>query len=88
MAKKNFSLVEASRITGLERTRIIGFIQREWICPTDENPEVLDEEDVARLQLIHELLEDFGANEEAVPVILHLLDQLYRLREQLRRLRE
>lgn len=41
---------------------------------------LLDEEDLARAKLIRELQEVFGVNDEAIPIILHLLDQLYFLK--------
>ena len=36
--------------------------------------------DLARARLIKDLKVDFGANDEGVTIILHLLDQLYGLR--------
>jgi chaperone modulatory protein CbpM len=80
--KKVFSLVETANFTGLDKEEIGGWIAKEWVTPTLGN--ALDEEDIARLQLIHQLLYDFGSNEEAIPLILHLVDQLYYLRNQLR----
>lgn len=40
---------------------------------------LLDEEDIARARLIWELQKEFGVNDEAVPIILHLIDQLNRI---------
>jgi chaperone modulatory protein CbpM len=42
--------------------------------------------DVARLALIRDLRHEYGVNEEALPVILRLLDQLYDQRRQVRQL--
>ena len=39
-----------------------------------------DEIDVARLRLIAELRRDLAVNDEAVPLILHLIDELHLLR--------
>jgi chaperone modulatory protein CbpM len=36
--------------------------------------------DLARAQLIRDLREDLGVNDEGVAVILHLLDQMHGLR--------
>jgi chaperone modulatory protein CbpM len=44
--------------------------------------------DVARAQLIWELRSDMQVNEEALPIVLSLLDQLYDLRRQLRAISE
>jgi chaperone modulatory protein CbpM len=40
---------------------------------------IFDEEDLARIRLIYELQMDMGVNDEAIPVILHLVDQLNRV---------
>ena len=52
-------------------------IESRWIEPVRSGE--LDDEDLARARLIRELMEDFGANAESIPIILHLLDQLYYL---------
>lgn len=36
-----------------------------------------DMEDIARMLLIRDLKEDFGVNDESIPVILYLIDQLH-----------
>ena len=84
MKKLTFSILEVSEIIGLDKTVLEMWIANEWVSPP--SPGILDQEDVARLRFIHELQADFGANEEAIPLILHLVDQLYNLREQLRSL--
>ncbi len=43
--------------------------------------------DVERIRLILELRDDMQVNEEALPVVLSLLDQLYAMRRRMRRLR-
>lgn len=40
----------------------------------------LDEQDVARIYLIDELRRNFGVNDEGIPLILYLIDQLCALR--------
>lgn len=47
----------------------------------------LDDTDVARARLILELRNVFGANDESIPVILHLIDQIHALRERLQHVR-
>ena len=44
------------------------------------------EVDIARVELILEIRHEFAIDDEAVPVVLDLLDQVYGLRRQLRRL--
>ena len=63
---------------------MVALIEREWVSPAA--PDSLDEEDIARIHLIQELRIDFGANDEAIPIILHLMDQLYYLRLQMRKI--
>ena len=47
---------------------------------------VFREVDVARVELIREIRHDFAVDDEAVPLVLGLLDQVYELRRHLRRL--
>lgn len=80
-----FTIIEASELAGLEPAYVVQWIEHEWLSLADPATERLDEEDVSRLRLIRDLRADFGANDEAIPVILHLLDQLCALREEIRR---
>ena len=81
MMKAHFTLLEVSQITGLSISSMKAWIDKEWVTP--QATQVLDHEDMARLLLIHELQVDLGANEEAIPIILHLLDQLYYVQNRL-----
>lgn len=74
-----FSLLEASRQSGVDRKTIVYCLQERWLVPAYPEEAELDEADVARLRLIATLREDFGVNDEAIPVILHLVDQLRRI---------
>lgn len=69
-------LDEAAATSGVPTTVILEFVKLEWIIPIDPEHQLFDEEDVARARLIWELRRDFGVNDEAVPLILHLIDQL------------
>ncbi len=44
--------------------------------------------DLARAQLIRDLREDLGVNDEGISVILHLIDQMHGLRHSLQSLLE
>ncbi len=83
--RRSFLLEEAARITGLKRQIVLECIQNEWIAPADPETPAFDEEDIARLRFIVQLRNDFGVNDEAVPIILHLLDQLLHLQFRIRR---
>lgn len=67
---------EVSQLCGIDTSVIIHFIDEEWLTPIDRETIMLDEEDVCRILLIHDLRERFGVNEEGIPIILHLVDQL------------
>ncbi|HUH84972.1 MAG TPA: chaperone modulator CbpM [Stellaceae bacterium] len=76
--------------------RLIGDLQadelRRWIAERWVRPEseatgyVFHEVDVARVRLIRELRYELAIDEEALPVVLGLLDQVYALRRRLVRL--
>lgn len=78
---------EASEYCGVPREIIIKYIEEEWILPKDALTPVLDDEDLARVRLIWELFSEFGVNDESIPIILHLLDQLNRIHLELEKFR-
>ena len=56
-----------------------------WLIPPQTEPELMfNDVDLARAQLIRDLHEDFGINDEGVSVILHLIDQMHGLRRSMR----
>lgn len=69
-------LDEISEMCEIPTELIIHFIEEEWVNPIDYELKMLDEEDICRILLIRDLQKNFGVNDEAVPVILHLVDQL------------
>ncbi|MFQ6016920.1 MAG: chaperone modulator CbpM [Kiloniellaceae bacterium] len=65
------------------------WIEQHWVLPVEKDGRYFfDEVDVARVRLIAELRRDMGVNEEAVPVVLRLLDQIYSLRRALSQLNQ
>lgn len=76
------------RISGLRPDEVEDWIGRAWLRaeggPGDYR---LEEIDVARVRLIHELRSGLDIDDEALPVVLSLLDQLYSSRRQMMRLR-
>ena len=63
---------------------LTAWIERSWILPMErEGAYFFDEADLARARLILELHRDLEVNEEAMPVVLQLLDQVYSLRRAL-----
>ena len=60
------------------RGDLIGWVEQRWIRPVRQGDALLfDEADAARARLIGELRGDLSIDDEAMPVVLGLLDQLY-----------
>ncbi len=77
------------QVRGLRREDVERWIGEAWIKPDGEPDHyVFREIDVARVRLIVELREHLRLDEEALPVVLSLMDQLYEERRRLRRIRD
>jgi len=71
--------------TDLDEAELVGWIERGWVRPdTAETDWVFQEIDVARVRLIHDLRRVMEVQEDAIPVVLSLLDQVHELRGRLR----
>jgi chaperone modulatory protein CbpM len=74
-------------VKGLERRDILRWVENRWVLPERQDQTwVFHEVDVARVELIVEIRQEFAVDEEALPLVLGLLDQVYGLRRQLRRM--
>jgi chaperone modulatory protein CbpM len=75
-------------VPGVEAVEVIQWVERGWVRaePGEGGALVFQEIDIARCRLIVDLRRDMGVNEEAVPVVLGLIDQVYDLRRRLRAL--
>ncbi len=63
---------------------VTAWIEQRWVRPLEEDGRYLfDEADRARIKLISELRGDLEVGEEAMPLVLRLLDQIYTLRRAL-----
>ena len=73
-----------TQISGLDRGDLERWIGNGWVR-TEGTADAYQFQaiDVARAQLIFELHNDLSINEEALPEVLHLLDQLYSVRRQI-----
>jgi chaperone modulatory protein CbpM len=76
------SWAELVRLAGCSHDELSRFVAEGWIVPDAEDGFV--EGDLARLHLILELRRDLAIDDEAMPVVLSLLDQVYVLRRQVR----
>ena len=74
-------------VDGLTRQELERWVRAGWVLPVQvRNDFQFREIDVARVQLIHEIRYDMQLDDEAMPLVLSLLDQVYGLRQELRQL--
>lgn len=74
-----------TRHTGLRHDDLDHWIANFWVRPDGEpGAYQFHDIDVARVGLILELRDDLRIGDDALPVVLGLLDQVYDLRRQLR----
>lgn len=79
------------RFAGLEAAELIRWVENRWIIPERQEDQpmqlwVFHEVDVARVELILDIRREFALDEETTSLVLGLLDQVYGLRRQMRRL--
>ena len=73
-------------VTRLTRARLTTYVKHEFLSPTQsEAGPVYSLADLARIELICDLTEQFDFNEDALGVVLSLIDQLHGVRSELRR---
>lgn len=74
-------------VQGVEASELERWIEARWVRPERIDSNFLFTEiDVARVHLIVELRNELMIDEEAMPVVLNLLDQVYALRHRLKTL--
>jgi len=65
----------------VEHRSLEAWIAAGWLVPPQTEPELMfSDVDLARAQLIRDLHEDLGVNDEGISVVLHLIDQMHGLR--------
>jgi chaperone modulatory protein CbpM len=68
----------------LDRATLTVWIEEEWLVPgRADRALAFTEMDLARANLIRDLKDKMGVNDEGLGVILHLLDQMHSLRRAL-----
>ena len=68
----------------LDRRTLAVWIEEEWLIPGRTADELaFTDMDLARVNLIHDLKDKMGVNDEGLGVVLHLLDQMHALRRAL-----
>lgn len=81
--------MDITEVTGLFAdltvVELTQWVEQGWVVPdSDDTVLVFREIDVARVRLIHDLRRDMDIGEDAIPLVLSLLDQIYELRSQLK----
>jgi chaperone modulatory protein CbpM len=75
-------------LPNVQETELLSWVERGWVRADEEgNALSFTEIDVARVRLVHELREDLALSEDALPVVLSLIDQVYELRACLKAVR-
>ena len=75
------------RFAALDSIELTRWIENRWILPDAEGGQWLFHEvDIARVELILEIRREFAVDDDSMVLVLGLLDQLYSLRRQMRRL--
>jgi chaperone modulatory protein CbpM len=78
-----------ARVRGLTVARLRSFVAADCLAPREREGRLMFAEvDVARAQLLEELVEDFDLDAEAAAMVVSLVDQIHGLRHALRRLGE
>lgn len=76
-----------NHLEGVTLTRLRLWVKRGWVMPTEtEEGCHFREIDMARLELIRQLKMDLAVNNEAIPIVLSLIDQIHGLRYELKSL--
>ena len=79
-----------ARLSGIaDRPTVEAYIAQRWVRPVHEDEGTgFDEIDVARIVLVHQLRREMSLNDDGIDVVLHLLDQLHGLQQEVRLLGE
>lgn len=68
----------------LDRRTLSVWIEEEWLIPAGAGDErAFTDMDLARVNLIRDLKDKMGVNDEGLDVVLHLVDQMHALRRAL-----
>ncbi|HVH82254.1 MAG TPA: chaperone modulator CbpM [Stellaceae bacterium] len=76
-----------TRYRELDRHELSRWVENHWVLPEQfAETWIFHEVDVARVELILSIRHDFAIDDDAIELVLGLLDQVYGLRRQMRRL--
>jgi chaperone modulatory protein CbpM len=80
------TLSEVVRLVGrVDRVELTHWVELGWVTPEriERDEPAFSDLDVARVCLICDLRHDLAVEEETIPLVLSLLDQIYTLRRQM-----
>jgi chaperone modulatory protein CbpM len=83
------TLTEVVRLVGrVDQVELTRWIEVGWVTPERRDPDdpAFSDLDIARVCLICDLRHDLAVEEETMPLVLSLLDQIYTLRRQMKAL--
>ncbi len=76
-----------ARVRRLTLRELRFWVRQGWLCPSEgEAGPIFDELDIARVRLLCDLRKEMSLPNEAMPVVLNLIDHLHRTRRDLRAL--
>lgn len=76
-------------VAGLDATELSAWVEQGWVIPVRrEGQHTYREIDVARVRLIVEIRREMHVGDDALPLVLSLVDQVYGLRRELKTLAE
>jgi len=74
-----------AKVNGVTTAQLHLWISEEWVRPARDNADIaFSEADIARVRLLAMLCNELGVGNEAVPIILSLIDQVHDMHEQMR----
>ena len=77
----------ARRFAGLDRAELVRWVDNRWLVPDEAGGFwQFREVDIARVELILDIRREMRVDDEAMSLVLGLLDQVYDLRRQMHRL--
>lgn len=80
-------LAEVVTLCGIARDELTLWIERRWVLPLASDGDYLfSEADLARVQMIAEFRNDLALDDEVLPAVLGLVDQLHATRRRFRQL--
>ncbi len=76
-----------TRVDDLDEAELVAWIERRWVrAEATAGDYLFRDVDVARVRLIVEIRRECAVDDDALDLVLSLLDQIYRLRRQLKAL--